>query len=200
MRPRGWRSEEKGERPKQALHGREIRTLGKGRTFTTGDVVTCVARTEGLALPSRCMMSGMEPPTEIRPFAEEDTEAVVALWEACELVRPWNDPRKDIQRKVRVGRQMFLVALDGPELIGTVMAGYEGHRGWINYLAVRADRRRNGLGTRLMAEAERLLIEAGCPKINLQIREENSDVIAFYRAIGYEPDRVVSLGKRLVED
>jgi ribosomal protein S18 acetylase RimI-like enzyme len=115
-------------------------------------------------------------------------------------VRPWNDPRKDIQRKVRVGRQMFLVALDGPELIGTVMAGYEGHRGWINYLAVRADRRRSGLGTRLMAEAERLLIGVGCPKINLQIREENSDVIAFYRAIGYEPDRVVSLGKRLVED
>ena len=148
----------------------------------------------------RGIMGPMHDRTRIRPFEEEDTEAVVALWEACDLVRPWNDPRKDIGRKLRVGREMFLVAADDDELIGTVMAGYEGHRGWINYLAVREDRRRHGLGTRLMAEAERLLGAAGCPKVSLQVREENADVIAFYRALGYLPDRVVSLGKRLVED
>ena len=145
-------------------------------------------------------MGPMHDRIRIRPFDERDTEAVVALWQACALVRPWNDPRKDIERKLLVGREMFLVAVDGDQLIGTVMAGYEGHRGWINYLAVGEDRRRQGLGARLMAEAERLLASAGCPKINLQIREENREVVAFYRSIGYEPDRVVSLGKRLVED
>jgi ribosomal protein S18 acetylase RimI-like enzyme len=137
---------------------------------------------------------------EIRAFRPEDTEAVVALWEACDLVRPWNDPRRDIERKTRMNSDLFIVAVDGDGLIGSVMAGYEGHRGWINYLAVDPGRRREGLGNRLMAEAERLLEAAGCPKINLQVRSENADVIAFYRARGYEVDDVVSLGKRLVED
>jgi ribosomal protein S18 acetylase RimI-like enzyme len=80
------------------------------------------------------------------------------------------------------------------------MAGYEGHRGWVNYLAVDPGRRRQGLGKDLMAAAERLLAERGCPKINLQVRSENADVIAFYVALGYMKDDVVSLGKRLVND
>jgi GNAT superfamily N-acetyltransferase len=137
---------------------------------------------------------------EIRPFVRDDTEAVVALWGACGLVRPWNDPRKDIERKLRVRAEMFLVAVEEGVIVGSVMAGYEGHRGWINYLAVEPNRRRQGLGTRLMAEAEQLLEGSGCPKINLQIRSENADVIAFYRALGYEADDVVSLGKRLISD
>ena len=137
---------------------------------------------------------------KIRPFRSTDTEGVVALWEACELVRPWNDPRKDIERKLRVNPDLFLVAVDEDALVGSVMAGYEGHRGWINYLAVDPSRRRLGVGSRLMAEAERLLEQAGCPKINLQVRSENADVIAFYRARGYAVDDVVSLGKRLIED
>jgi ribosomal protein S18 acetylase RimI-like enzyme len=137
---------------------------------------------------------------EVRAFEPTDQDAVVALWEACELVRPWNDPRKDIERKLQVAPKMFLVAIVGGVLAGSVMAGYEGHRGWINYLAVRPELQRQGVGARLMAEAERLLEEAGCPKINLQVRSDNVDVIAFYRAIGYEVDDVVSLGKRLVED
>ena len=137
---------------------------------------------------------------EVRVFEPTDQDAVVALWEACALVRPWNDPRKDIERKLQVAPKMFLVAIVGGVLAGSVMAGYEGHRGWINYLAVRPELRRQGVGARLMAEAERLLEEAGCPKINLQVRSDNVDVIAFYRAIGYEVDDVVSLGKRLVED
>ena len=137
---------------------------------------------------------------EIRLFRPDDTEAVVALWHACDLIRPWNDPRKDIERKLGVDPELFLVAVEDELVVGAVMAGYEGHRGWINYLAVDPDRRRQGLGTRLMDAAERLLRERGCPKINLQIRSENADVIAFYGALGYRADDVVSLGKRLIDD
>ena len=137
---------------------------------------------------------------EIRPFQPNQTEAVVALWDACDLIRPWNDPRRDVERKLRVDPELFLVAAEEELVLGSVMAGYEGHRGWINYLAVDPSRRRQGLGTRLMDEAERLLAERGCPKINLQIRSENADVIAFYGALGYRTDDVVSLGKRLIDD
>jgi ribosomal protein S18 acetylase RimI-like enzyme len=137
---------------------------------------------------------------EIRPFQPSETDAVVALWDACDLIRPWNDPRRDIERKLRVDPELFLVAVEEELVLGSVMAGYEGHRGWINYLAVDPSRRRQGLGTRLMDEAERLLAERGCPKINLQIRSENADVIAFYGALGYRTDDVVSLGKRLIDD
>jgi ribosomal protein S18 acetylase RimI-like enzyme len=137
---------------------------------------------------------------EIRPFRPDETESVVALWEACDLIRPWNDPRKDIERKLRVDSELFLVAVEDELVVGVVMAGYEGHRGWVNYLAVDPGRRRQGLGKDLMAAAERLLAERGCPKINLQVRSENADVIAFYVALGYMKDDVVSLGKRLVND
>jgi ribosomal protein S18 acetylase RimI-like enzyme len=137
---------------------------------------------------------------EIRPFRPSETEAVVALWDACDLIRPWNDPRRDIERKLRVDPELFLVAVEDELVLGTVMAGYEGHRGWINYLAVDSSRRRRRFGTRLMDEAEGLLGERGCPKINLQIRSENADVIAFYGALGYRTEDVVSLGKRLIDD
>jgi ribosomal protein S18 acetylase RimI-like enzyme len=137
---------------------------------------------------------------EIRPFRPDETESVVALWEACDLIRPWNDPRKDIERKLRVDPELFLVAVEDELVVGVVMAGYEGHRGWVNYLAVDPGRRRQGLGKDLMAAAERLLAERGCPKINLQVRSENADVIAFHVALGYMKDDVVSLGKRLIDD
>ena len=137
---------------------------------------------------------------EIRPYEEADQGAVVALWRECGLVAPQNDPVKDIRRKLHVRRDLFLVGLLGARLVGTVMAGYEGHRGWINYLAVATDCRQRGLGRRLMEEAETLLRAAGCPKINLQVRSSNSDVIGFYKSIGYAVDDVVSMGKRLEED
>ena len=137
---------------------------------------------------------------EIRPYEEADQGAVVALWRECGLVAPQNDPVKDIRRKLHVRRDLFLVGLLGARLVGTVMAGYEGHRGWINYLAVATDCRKEGFGRRLMEEAERLLRAAGCPKINLQVRSSNSDVIGFYKSIGYAVDDVVSMGKRLEED
>ncbi len=136
----------------------------------------------------------------IRPFASADEAAVLALWQACGLVKPQNDPRKDIARKLRVNPEWFLVAESGGRIVGAVMAGYEGHRGWINYLAVDPARRRAGLGRALMAEAERVLRAAGCPKINLQVRPENRDVVAFYEAIGFSVEGAISLGKRLERD
>ena len=125
---------------------------------------------------------------------------MVSLWRACGLVVPWNDPAKDIRRKLRVQREMFLVGWRGSRLVATVMAGYEGHRGWINYLTVAPDYRRHGLGKRLMEEAEALLRGLGCAKINLQVRSSNAEVIEFYKRIGYSIDDVVSMGKRLEED
>jgi len=136
----------------------------------------------------------------IRPFEEADTEAVVALWQACDLTRPWNDPYKDIQRKLTVGRDLFLVAVLDGELIGTAMGGYEGHRGWVNYLAVAPEHQKKGYGRLLMTHLETKLLALGCPKINLQVRASNTAVIHFYEAIGYKQDPVVSLGKRLIPD
>jgi ribosomal protein S18 acetylase RimI-like enzyme len=137
---------------------------------------------------------------QIRPFQPEDEPDVIDLWQQCDLIRPWNDPRKDIRRKLAVGGEMFLVGKLNGQIIATVMAGYEGHRGWLNYLAVAPAYRRHGFATRIVATAETLLQQAGCPKINLQIRTSNQDVIEFYRRIGYSVDDVVSMGKRLEMD
>ena len=136
----------------------------------------------------------------IRPYQPADEEAVLALWDRCGLTRPWNDPRKDIRRKVRVQPALFLVGVLDGEIVATAMAGYEGHRGWLNYLAVAPGYQRRGFARAIVAEAERLLGEAGCPKINLQVRTSNQAVIEFYRRIGYSLDDVVSMGKRLQND
>jgi ribosomal protein S18 acetylase RimI-like enzyme len=137
----------------------------------------------------------------IRPFQAADTEAVIALWRECGLARPWNDPHRDIARKLTVQPELFLVAVDAQGLvIGTAMAGYEGHRGWLNYLAVAPRVRRQGLGRTLVERVEQLFTERGCPKINLLVRSSNEAVIAFYRRMGYAPDDAVPLGKRLIPD
>ncbi|WP_448810400.1 GNAT family acetyltransferase [Agromyces bauzanensis] len=139
----------------------------------------------------------------IRSFRREDTEAVVALWRDAGLVVPWNDPYRDIERKLAVQPELFLVVESGDadrSIIGAAMVGYDGHRGWVNYLAVDAVHRGEGVGARLMAEAERLLVERGCPKLNLQVRSTNTGVIDWYRSLGYELDQAVSLGKRLIPD
>ena len=140
----------------------------------------------------------MEP--TIRPYRDGDEAAVIDLWHRCDLVVPWNDPARDIRRKLAVQRELFLVAVDGDALIGSVMAGYDGHRGWVNYLGVHPERRHRGLGRALMDAVEARLREAGCAKINLQVRTSNMEAIAFYEAIGYRRDEVVGLGKRLVPD
>ncbi|MDG0869418.1 GNAT family acetyltransferase [Candidatus Lucifugimonas marina] len=134
---------------------------------------------------------------EIRTFQESDRSAVVTLWRRCELVRPQNDPDSDIDLKMSFQPELFLVGVDEGSVIGTVMGGYEGHRGWINYLAVDPDRQSVGLGATLMEYAEAKLRELGCVKINLQVRSSNEKVLGFYRAIGYLEDDVISMGKRL---
>ena len=106
---------------------------------------------------------------EIRRFAKTDANEVIALWERCGLVRPWNDPRKDIARKLAFQPELFLVGVVDGRIVASVMAGYEGHRGWINYLAVDPGARRGGLGRAMMTAVEQALLELGCPKANLQI-------------------------------
>jgi ribosomal protein S18 acetylase RimI-like enzyme len=136
----------------------------------------------------------------VRPFDTEDEAAVIALWERCGLTRPWNDARKDVTRKLTVQPELFLVGTRDAVIIASVMAGYDGHRGWINYLAVEPSLQKQGLGRLLMSEAEQRLRALGCPKINLQVRAANHDVLAFYARLGYLDDAVVSLGKRLEAD
>lgn len=136
----------------------------------------------------------------IRAFRVADTEAVVALWRACALTRPWNDPHRDIERKLEVQPELFLVAVVSNVIVGSIMAGYEGHRGWINYLAVDPAFRRQGVAAALVARVEQTLTDMGCPKINLQIRGDNQDVADFYESLGYVADDVLSMGKRLIPD
>jgi ribosomal protein S18 acetylase RimI-like enzyme len=135
----------------------------------------------------------------IRTFQPADAQEVIELWRRCGLTRPWNDPHADIERKLRVQPELFLVAeLDG-DVVGSAM-GYDGHRGWIYYFGVEPGLRRNGIGAALMAEVERRVAALGCPKINLQVRTGNVEAVEFYRALGFAPDDVSSMGKRLVQD
>ncbi|MCK5099905.1 MAG: GNAT family acetyltransferase [Desulfobacteraceae bacterium] len=136
----------------------------------------------------------------IRPFIPSDEENVVQLWNDCGLVVPWNNPHKDIERKLKVQSELFFVGCLGDHIIATVMAGYDGHRGWINYLAVHPQHQQKGIARQMMAQAETSLRAAGCPKINLQVRSTNAEVIEFYKAIGFKLDDVVSFGKRLEPD
>jgi ribosomal protein S18 acetylase RimI-like enzyme len=131
-------------------------------------------------------------------MADEDT--VIQLWIQCGLVVPHNNPKRDIERKMKVNPEWFLVGEINGQVVSTCMVGYEGHRGWINYLAVRPDLQRNGFGKQIMEHAEKILSDAGCAKINLQVRSTNQGVIRFYESIGYRQDPVVSLGKRLEAD
>ena len=136
----------------------------------------------------------------IRPFADDDEDAVVALWHAAGLTRPWNDPHRDIARKKLVQRELFLVAEEDDTVVGTAMGGYDGHRGWVYYLAVAPERQGRGLGRLLMQEAETRLLALGCPKVSVQIRAGNDAVAAFYDRLGYIPDEATGLGKRLIPD
>lgn len=136
----------------------------------------------------------------VREFSEGDRVAVIGLWSGCGLIRAWNDPNLDIDRKLAVDDAMFFVAALGSDVVGSVMAGYDGHRGWINYLAVDPQHQGGGVGRLLMNRAEQHLDQVGCPKINLQIRVGNSTAIEFYERLGFTVDDVVSMGKRLIHD
>ena len=136
----------------------------------------------------------------LRTYHPSDETAVIDLWMRCGLVTPQNNPRTDIQRKLQVAPELFLVGTIDAEIVATVMAGYEGHRGWINYLAVAPHLQKTGHGHQIMEHAEGLLRERGCPKINLQVRPTNKQVIEFYQRLGFSIEGAVSMGKRLVTD
>ena len=136
----------------------------------------------------------------IRPYLESDLDDVIALWELCGLTRPWNNPEIDIFRKLAQRDQLFLLAVKDNQLIATVMGSYDGHRGWVNYLAVHPNFQRNGVATALVQQLEKRLIALGCPKLQLLIRKDNIDVQSFYEQLGYDEIDVICLGKRLIQD
>lgn len=134
----------------------------------------------------------------IRPYEHDDEAAVAALWREVFPGSPaWNHPETDIQRKLAVQRELFLVATVDAEIIGTAMAGYDGHRGWVYYVAVSPEHRRTGIGRALMNSAEEELVRFGCPKLNLQVRASNHQAVTFYERLGYEVEDRISMGKRL---
>ncbi|MCU1796243.1 GNAT family acetyltransferase [Pectobacterium polaris] len=137
---------------------------------------------------------------EIRIFRQDDFEAVITLWERCDLLRPWNDPEMDIERKFNHDPDLFLVAEVNGELVGSVMGGYDGHRGSAYYLGVHPDFRGRGIANALISRLEKKLIARGCPKIHLMVREDNDAVIGMYEKLDYEIVDSVTLGKRLIED
>jgi ribosomal protein S18 acetylase RimI-like enzyme len=135
---------------------------------------------------------------DIRPYRAADEAGVVALWTACfPDDRPWNQPREVLRRKVALQPDMLLVGTLGTRLVATVLAGYDGHRGWIYHLAVAPDCRRRGLGARMMDAAEARLRALGCPKINLQVYSSNRAVVAFYEHAGFAVEERISMGKRV---
>ncbi len=131
-----------------------------------------------------------------------DTEAVLALWrvvfpEYDDAAHPQRSPSASIARKLAFGDGLFWLAERDGGVVGTAMAGYDGHRGWLYSVGVHPEARGAGVGRRLVAEAERALASLGCPKVNLQVFADNAPAQAFWRRLGYGQDRVVSLGKRL---
>ena len=137
----------------------------------------------------------------ITPYRESDERAVIALWrEVFPNDPPHNDPATSIRRKLAVQRELFFVAKIDGAVVGTAMAGYDGHRGWIYSVAVSPRHRRQGIGSKLLAHAENALAAMDCPKVNLQVRATNSDVVEFYRRAGYAVEERVSLGKHLPAD
>jgi ribosomal protein S18 acetylase RimI-like enzyme len=127
------------------------------------------------------------------------TVEAIALWHEVGLTRPWNDPVADLERALAGASSTVLAAIDGEELVGTVMVGHDGHRGWLYYLAVHPSRRGEGIGRELVATCETWLRARRVPKLQLMVRETNAEAIGFYGALGYERSAVVVLGRRLDE-
>jgi ribosomal protein S18 acetylase RimI-like enzyme len=138
---------------------------------------------------------------EIRPYRDDDEPGVIGLWSRVfPNPSPWNDPSEDIARKLGVHRELFIVAELEGRIVGTAMGGYDGHRGWVYYVAVGPDHRRKGIGTALMGRVERELSLAGCHKVNLQVRGSDAEAVAFYESLGYASEDRISMGKRLAEE
>lgn len=135
---------------------------------------------------------------EIRKYETRDEAQIIALWRAVFPDSPaHNDPKTDIKRKLTTQGDLFLVATLDSTIVGSAMAGYDGHRGWVYYVAVSPAHRRQGIGSALMHAVERGLVQIGCPKLNLQVRASNPEVVAFYKRLGYEVEQRISMGKHL---
>lgn len=137
---------------------------------------------------------------KIRPYRTEDESQVVDLWgKTVGDAAPHNDPILSINMKLKKDPELFLVAVIDDTVVGTMMGGFDGHRGWIYSLAVVPSHRRRGIATQLIRRVEELLEEMGCQKVNLQIRESNSEVVSFYESAGYSVENNISMGKRMYE-
>ena len=137
----------------------------------------------------------------VRPYKESDAAEVAAIWREVFPNNPWwNVPEEDIKRKLKIQRELFLIAeLDG-SVVGTAMAGFDGHRGWVYYVTVKPDLQRNGIGETLMKRVESDLKKIGCTKLNLQVRASNKQVVKFYKKLGYKAEDLVSMGKLFQDD
>jgi len=137
------------------------------------------------------------PSLAIAPIADADIPDVVALWQACGLTRPWNDPASDIALARRGPSSTVLVGRDAGAIVATAMVGHDGHRGWVYYVAVDPNSQGKGLGRVMMAAVEDWLRAAGVPKLQLLVRRENAKAGAFYQSLGYEESTSVMLAKWL---
>jgi ribosomal protein S18 acetylase RimI-like enzyme len=137
------------------------------------------------------------PPLAIAPIADADIGAVIALWQACGLTRPWNDPASDIALARRGPNSTVLIGRDGDAIVATAMVGHDGHRGWVYYVATDPERRKQGYGHTIMNAAEDWLRAAGIEKLQLMVRPDNTKVQAFYESIGYDEQQRVIYAKWL---
>jgi len=143
---------------------------------------------------------GRRPPrpmrnVEIRPFRIEDTDAVLELWRSVGMAGPGRSPRADIRKKLRHSPESFFVGLQEGRVVATVMAGYDGHRGWIYSLAVRPGLQRRGIGRAMVEAAETWLRGQGCRRVKLQVDPDRKEAVGFYRRLGYEVQDLVSMRK-----
>ena len=135
---------------------------------------------------------------EIRVYRPEDRIQIAELWNAVfPNATGHNESLRSIDRKIMVYDGLFFVAVDGNKVVGTVLAGYDGHRGWLYSLAVEPSYRRRRIGSQLVQHAQIALTKLGCQKINLQIRAENESVVAFYESLGFQTEKRISMGKRV---
>ena len=138
------------------------------------------------------------PPADIRAYENADHDGVVQLWRLVFPNAPArNDPVLDIRRKLEAGPELFLVASVASRVVGTTMAGFDGHRGWLHLIAVAPEQRRQGIGSEMIREAEERLAALGCPKVNLQVRASSPEAVGFYQGLGYAVEERISMGKVL---
>jgi ribosomal protein S18 acetylase RimI-like enzyme len=134
---------------------------------------------------------------KIRPYKEEDRVHVKILWEKCNLLFPGNDPDTDIDLKMSFQPNLFFIGEISSKIIASMMVGYDGHRGWINYLGVHPSFQKSGYGTAMVRKAIEILRELNCPKINIQVRKTNLGVINFYKNLGFKEHEVISMQLKL---